>query len=400
MPRVIFLNRFFAPDPSATSQIASDLAFDLAARSFEVVAITGRQRYDDPKVQLAPTDSLRGVRIVRVWTTTFGRGWLPGRMLDYLTFYLSATLALMRQVETGSRVIAMTDPPLISFPAAFVAARRKAFLINWLQDVFPEVAQRLGVMRPGRVLRWLTALRDRSLRRAVVNVVIGQRMAELIAAGCGSIAVRVIPNWALEESPPGPANPLRRAWDLEGRFIVGYSGNMGRAHALDSLLDAAALLRHLPHIVLLLIGDGAQLPALKAKVAAQNLTNVVFKPFQPRENLHNSLSLPDLHVVSLDERLEGLIVPSKFVGIIAVGRPVLFLGAADGEIGGCITRSGCGVTAATGDVAAIAAAIERLAGDPAALATMSAGAHDLWDREFRRQHALDAWANLLSQLDG
>jgi len=399
MPRVIFINRFFAPDPSATSQLASDLAFDLAARGFEVVAITGRQRYDDPRIQLPCTDSLRSVRIVRVWTTTFGRGWLPGRMLDYLTFYLSATLALLREVTPGSRVIAMTDPPLISLPAAFVTARRKAFLVNWLQDVFPEVAERLGVMRPGRLLRWLTALRNGSLRKAAVNVVIGQRMAELVQAGCGAIPLRVIPNWALEELPAALKNPLRRDWGLDGRFVVGYSGNMGRAHALDSLLEAAMRLRHLSHIVFLLIGDGAQLTALKAKVAAQNLTNVVFKPYQPRENLRYSLSLPDLHVVSLDERLEGLIVPSKFVGIIAVGRPVLFLGAADGELGGCIARSGCGVVAATDDVAAIATAVERLAGDSAALATMAASAHDLWDREFRRQRALDTWANLLSRLD-
>ncbi len=399
MPRIIFVNRFFAPDTSATSQIASDLAFDLAARGLEVVAITGRQRYDDPNARLPRSESLQGVRILRVWSTRFGRGWLPGRALDYLTFYLSASRALWREASAGSRVIAMTDPPLISLPAAFIARRRGAFLINWLQDVFPEVAERLGVMRQGPVLRTLTSLRNRSLRRAAVNVAIGQRMAERVASDCGSSPVRVIPNWALEE--PGVFagdNPLRRDWQLEDKFVVGYSGNMGRAHALDSLLDVALRLRHLPRIVFLLIGDGAQLPALKARAAALALSSVLFKPYQPRENLRYSLSLPDLHVVSLDERLEGLIVPSKFVGILAMGRPVLFLGAADGEVGGCIARSGCGVVAPSSDAAAIASAIEDLASNPSRLAALAASARAVWDSEFRRAHALDAWADLLTHV--
>lgn len=399
MPRIIFVNRFFAPDTSATSQIASDLAFDLAARGFEVLAITGRQRYEDPKAALPGTDTLKGVRIVRVWSTRFGRGWLPGRAIDYLTFYLSASRALWREVTAGSRVIAMTDPPLISLPAAFIAKRRGAFLINWLQDVFPEVAERLGVLRPGRLLRTFTALRNQSLRQAAVNVAIGQRMAERVAANCGSSPVRVIPNWALEEPGEIPSNnPLRRDWQLEDKFVVGYSGNMGRAHALESLLEAATRLKTQSHIRFLLIGDGALLPSLKAVAQARQLTNVLFKPYQPRENLRYSLSLPDLHVVSLDERLEGLIVPSKFVGILAMGRPVLFLGAADGEIGGCIERSGCGVVAPSTDATAIAGAIEDLAASPSRIAALAAGAHAVWDREFRRSHVLDAWADVLTHV--
>src|SRR5687768_6733275 len=110
--RVVFVNRYFHPDHSATSQIASDLAFHLASRGWEVAAITSRQRYDDARARLASADTTNGVHIRRVWSTRFGRAGLIGRAVDYVTFYASAFLAIAR--ERTSVVVAMTDPPLLS----------------------------------------------------------------------------------------------------------------------------------------------------------------------------------------------------------------------------------------------------------------------------------------------
>jgi colanic acid biosynthesis glycosyl transferase WcaI len=175
---------------------------------------------------------------------------------------------------------------------------------------------------------------------------------------------------------------------------------MGRAHALESLIDAAAQLKDTREIVFLLIGEGAQRAALQARAQALGLSNVVFKPYQVRENLRASLTVPDLHVVSLDHRLEGLIVPSKFVGVVAVGKPVLCLGDAGGEIGALVQESACGVVVGAHDSAGIAAAIARLATDRTSLNLMAANARDLWRREFRRSDALAAWAAVLGYASG
>jgi colanic acid biosynthesis glycosyl transferase WcaI len=402
MPAILFLNRYFAPDHSATSQIASDLAFYLAKLGYQVTAITQRSRHDAPNLSFAPKETIRGVRIIRVWTTSFGREWLPGRLIDFICFYINATVALFAEARRNSIVIAMTDPPLIAVPAGAIARLRGAKLVNWLQDVFPEVAQRLGITKQKSLFRILSALRNHALRRAAVNVVIGNVMATRIHKEAGASRIEVIPNWALEESdePAPDASSLRKEWNLEECFAVAYSGNMGRVHTLGALLDAARLLMDSPRIKFLFIGDGAQLPSLIARAQALELTNAIFKPLQPRESLRQSLALPDLHVVSLDERMEGLVVPSKFVGVIALGRPVLFLGAKDGEIGTWIARSGCGAVAPSHDSAAIAAIISRLVADRATLASMAASAHNLWRREFRRQNALNSWVRLLNSLDG
>jgi glycosyltransferase involved in cell wall biosynthesis len=224
----------------------------------------------------------------------------------------------------------------------------------------------------------------------------------------------VIPNWALEERTEPSAtsessdavatHPLRASWGLGDAFIVGYSGNMGRAHRLNELIDAASALRSKPDLHFVLIGDGAQRAALQARVQSLELKNVMFQPYQPRERLRESLSLPDVHVVSLDERLEGLIVPSKFVGVLAMGRPVLWIGAAEGEVGSLVCASGCGVTVPSGDAAALTHVLRELSDDHASgstrLRVMAHQAQALWHTRFKRRDALDAWAAAIERCAG
>lgn len=379
--RLVFVNRYFHPDHSATSQIASDLAFHLAAQGWNVAAITSRQIYDQPKASQPASETVHGVRIVRVWSTRFGRSALPGRATDYLTFYLSAFLALLR--ERGALVIAMTDPPLISVFAAAASKR----VLNWTQDLFPEVASALGVRAPDLLRR----LRDWSLRRARVNVVLGERMAARVPNSV------VIHNWADRGLAPVEAstNALRSEWGLSEEFVVGYSGNLGRAHELDTIVEAADRLRGEPGppIRFLFIGGGAKLDTVKRAAG----TNAMFLPYQPRERLSESLSAADVHLVSLIPSLEGLIVPSKFYGAIAVGRPVVFVGDPDGEIPRIIRSSGCGRVVAAGDAAELARTLRELALNREMAKAMGERGLDLHRRRFARQHAFAAWERVLGE---
>src|SRR5512140_1118252 len=162
--RIIFLNRYFYPDHSATSQMLSDLAFFLAGAGHEVCVVTSRQRYDDAGAVLPARERIDGVEVHRVRTTRFGRDNLVGRAADYATFYLAAGWRLWRIARVGDVVVAKTDPPLISVVASVVARWRRAPLVNWVQDVFPEVAEALGVRAlkgpQAALLRWL---RNRAL---------------------------------------------------------------------------------------------------------------------------------------------------------------------------------------------------------------------------------------------
>src|SRR3954454_14333980 len=140
MRRVIFLNRFFYPDHSATSRMLSDLAFELASSGRDVHVIASRQLYDKPGAALPAYDMTRGVHIHRVGTTSFGRSRLPGRAMDYLSFYFTSWRCALSVARPDDILVAKTDPPMISLIGMVAPRQRGAKLTIWVQDVSPEIA--------------------------------------------------------------------------------------------------------------------------------------------------------------------------------------------------------------------------------------------------------------------
>lgn len=403
--RIVFVNRYFFPDHSATSQILSDLAFALAAAGRPVAVVTSRQRYDDPQAGLTPFEKTKGVDIHRVPTTRFGRSRLWGRALDYLSFYRETHRTLHRLLRPGDIVVAKTDPPLLSVFVSRAARRRGADLINWLQDLYPEVAVALDVpFVKGPVAQALAATRDRSLRAAVANVVLEHAMAKrVITRGVADETVHIIPNWCDDAAiaPIAPAdNPLRDAWGLKEKFVVGYSGNLGRAHDCATVLGAAERLRDHPDIVFLMVGGGHRFDELKRAVTARGLAHLFcFKPYQKRDALNCSLGVADMHWISLKPELEGLIVPSKFYGIAAAGRPMIAITAKDGDMAQLLQQHGCGLVITPGDDAGLADTLNSLAADPDRVRGMGERARRMLDAHFTRQKAFGRWQALLEQIE-
>jgi glycosyltransferase involved in cell wall biosynthesis len=405
MPRIFFVNRFFHPDFSATSQMLTDLAMHLAKEGRQVVVLTSRLSYDDPSVTYAPREVVGGVKVIRVRTPRFGRATLAGRMLDYLGFYFSAFLALLRHVRRGDVIVAKTDPPLISILAAVAARLRGARLVNWLQDVFPETAAVLGIgLLAGPIGHLLMAMRNASLRMAAANVALGTAMARYVAGtGVAARRISIIPNWCDDKSIvplDSGANPLSATWSWTGKFVAVYSGNLGRAHEVDTFLRAARELAADPGIAFAFIGAGARLAHARQFVATERLANVVFLPYQPREQLALSLGAANLHLVSLLPELENFIFPSKLYGVLAAGRPVAFVGDPDGEIGGLLRRADCGLAFSCGDAAGLAAYVKRLAANPAEASRLGRNARALLESELTQARSLAAWSALLNQIAG
>jgi colanic acid biosynthesis glycosyl transferase WcaI len=404
MKRLIVLNRYFFPDHSATSQLLSDLMFYFASAGVDVHVITSRQLYDDPQRQLPASATERGVFVHRVSTTKFGRSGLPGRALDYLSFYRSAYNLMRNLIEAGDIVVAMTDPPLCSVLAMRTARKKGARLVNWLQDIYPEVAVELGVpLFKGPIAFGVCYWRDRSLKSAVVNVVVGEGMAErLVKRGVTSARIKVIHNWTddVEITPIShEKNQLRKLWELEDKFVVGYSGNLGRAHEFDTVLAASERLRHDSRIVFLFVGSGHNLDKLADLVKSRGLdANFRFIPYQERDLLKYSLGVADLHWLSLKPALEGLIVPSKFYGIAAAGRPIIAITATDGEIANLVRINNCGRVIEPGESDKLATTIVELSRSPEQLATMGRNARAMLDAQLSRGAAFRRWSAVLHEL--
>jgi colanic acid biosynthesis glycosyl transferase WcaI len=397
---IVFVNRFFAPDISATSQMLSDLTSALVLKDYSVTVITSRLRYDRVTDALLKQEVWRGVSVMRIWSSAFGRKSLPSRAMDYLTFYLSAMLAILIHGRRGHVLVALTDPPMIGTVLHVFARLRGMRVVHWLQDIFPEVAQALlPSAKSAWVFRMAKSLRNISLKRSDAVVVLGERMAERVTLqGVAAAKIHQISNWADETSlaPIAPEqNPMRQSWGLQGQLVVGYSGNLGRAHEFETIIQAIVLTREVENLTFLFIGDGAQLAPLKQRLQALELLDRVhFEGYQPRENLSVSLSAADVHLVSLQPELEGLIVPSKLYGALAVGRPVIFIGDLDGEVARVLNRNQCGVSVAVGDSQTLAQAIQSYL-DTTVLSASGALARQAFLQNHTCAAAVMRWESLL-----
>jgi len=297
----------------------------------------------------------------------------------------------------------MTDPPLLNVLAYPFIAFKGGRIVNWLQDLFPEVAVGAGVLsKRSFINRVLTTMRNKVLIHADKNIVIGHRMYEyLVDMGINSEKIVMIPNWAdgnaikpLSKSD----NSFRKNWGLENKFVVGYSGNLGRAHDVSTFLKASQQLQHDDNISFLFIGGGVGIQKFKAYVKENKLGNVLFQPYQSRELLHLSLNVADVHWVTLEPHMEGFIVPSKIYGIFAAGKAVIFLGDKGGEIAEDIERIECGISVEIGDDKRLVEVIKSLSKDAESVKKMGKRGRECFQKEYDFPISAQKFVNLFHDM--
>ncbi len=371
---VRFVNRVFPPATGATGLHLADLADGLAARGWSVEVVTG-------PAPGAPAQETRpsGVAVRRLSGAPLGHASLLRRAAGYAALWPRLVREAARAPHPDG-IVLLTDPPLLAAAGAWLRRRTGAAVVLWTQDLYPDVAVALGVL-PRAAAAPLRAVARRALRAADAVVVVGRCMAGRVAgSGVRPDRLHVIPNRALAAARPSPRDAaegdvarsaFRAAHGLEGRFVVMYSGNLGRAHPLSGVLDAAARLAPMrPDVLVVFVGDGPQRAWVEAEVTRRHLPNVRVLPPQPTGALAGSLGAADLHLVTLDGALAGLVVPSKVYGALAVGRPVLVVAPRESEAVRVVDEAGAGTVLppdASGE--AVAAAILHWADDPVAAAT-------------------------------
>jgi colanic acid biosynthesis glycosyl transferase WcaI len=396
LPSIVFVNRFYWPDESATSQLLTDLAEDLAASGWQVSVVTSDGDYRDARIRLPRRGTRNGVHIERVWTTHSGRLRFAGRAADALMFVVGAFVKLL----AGSRrdvVVALTDPPMLVVPTVVATRLRGMECVAWSQDVFPDIAGGLGVLRRGgSTYRALAALARAAHASCARVVALGDRMARhLVSAGVDPARVSVVHNWThvadIRPVPPA-ANPLASDLGLRNTFVVLYSGNAGRAHAFDAVIDAARSLRHDTGIVFLFVGGGPRVAELRA--ATRELPNVRFSDHVPRARLSELLSVASASLVTERPDVAGLVVPSKTYGILASGRPVLYVGDPQSDVAALVRQHDCGAVFDVDDSAGLAAVIRRWRDTPAERERLGAHAREA-SLDYDRGVATARWDSLL-----
>jgi len=363
MKTYVFTNRVYPPVGGATGELLKELAEGLAGDGARVVVVTSREQgAGSGERRAGPSkgfEVINGVEIMRVGTARFTRASHGRRAWSYLTLYPQLMWQVWKLGKVDA-VVSMTDPPM-QVAAVVLASCRAKKKIHWAQDVYPELAEELGVIpRGGLLARVLRSISTWALRRQDEVVVVGRCMRErLVKRGVDAGKIEVIPNW----SPVGVVSAaevqaMRARLGWNGKFIALYSGNIGLAHDFETLVGAAKLLEG-GGVQMVFAGEGPRLAQLRRDTAG--LAHVGFLPPQPKEHLSSFLAAADLHLVSVRSGLEGLVVPSKAYGILAAGRPIFYVGGAGSEVAGVIAESGCGVVIPNGDAVGLAEAIKQAA---------------------------------------
>jgi glycosyltransferase involved in cell wall biosynthesis len=400
-PRVLFLNRSYWPDAEATGQLLTELCEDLSSR-FEVAVIAGQPNQNPHQAAYCQrgTERHRGVEIHRVRHFRFGKRSFFGRILNLVSFFLSAGWAAL-WVRRPDLIVAETDPFLLPLLADWLRVWHHCQVVMYLQDIYPDVATALGKVPPGRLTRTLRRALFATYRRASRVIVLGEDMKSLLVnSGVPEGRIACLPNWADTTSivPLKEENRFRERHGLQGKFVVMHSGNMGLTQCLEHVVAAAAQLRDCPEVAFLFVGDGASRARLEE--LSHGLENVRFLPYQPKSELAQSLSAADLHLVSTDPRLTGCLMPSKLYGILASGTPVLVVAAPGSELCRLVAEEGVGLAADPADPADLATAVRWAAAHVGELTAMGQRARRLAEGRYDRRKVTSRFAALLAELSG
>jgi glycosyltransferase involved in cell wall biosynthesis len=391
-PRILLVNRVYWPSTEATAQLLTDLAEGLAGRGWDVHVLAAGE-----------SSTVRhGVTLHRTGTPDRHTG-LVSRAVGYRRFLRAVRTRLPALARPGDVVVALTDPPLLGTVIAETLDGRDVAVVQWIQDIYPEIAAVHFGPIAGLLLVGWRGRRNRAWSRSAACVTLGEDMArEVAATGVTPDRLAILPNWAPRELdvPAGPAEvaACRERWQAGGRFVVVYSGNLGRVHEFATILDAAERLRADKDIVLRFVGRGPQWSRVADAVTRRELTNVVLQPPVPRAELGAMLAAADAHLVTLRTVYGRLVYPSKLAGVLAAGRPALFVGPAGGDIARLLHDSDCGAAFAPGSGAALAETIRRWASNRAEAARLGAHARHTYAARFTWSRAFAGWERLLRRL--
>ncbi|MBE9068847.1 glycosyltransferase family 4 protein [Leptolyngbya cf. ectocarpi LEGE 11479] len=401
---VKLVTQFFAPDYAATGQLLDELVRQLARQGLPVEVFTGQPAYADdvaeaPQLERSNNLKIRRSRVSQLWS-----GRIRGKALTGLLFAIRAFLHLLRHGFDKDKVLLLTTaPPFLPVVGYLMSLLFNTPYVVILYDLYPDIAVELGVVdyhHPvAKFWRWLN---QRVWRRAKSLIVLSPSLKERVVGHCPDIAdrVEVIHSWAdpeLIRPIEKKDNWFARKHGLVDTFTVLYSGNMGRCHDIETIFEAAKLLRNEP-IRFVCIGGGAKREKLIEDVAAEGLENFLFLPYQDKKDIPYSMTACDVSLVSVSEGMESLVAPSKLYPALAAGRPIAIICPEGTYLESLIKDNRCGSTFRNSDSQGLAGFLKLLAYDAGLVQDVGYEGRQMLESKFTPTLIAKAYRQLLTRV--
>jgi glycosyltransferase involved in cell wall biosynthesis len=335
--RLWIITELYYPEGASTGHFLTRIAEGLA-RDCRVHVLCGQPSYLARGLRAPTWEHRNGVRIQRCAGTTWDRRSLLLRVCNLLSLSLSIFVQSFWRLRARDVALVVTTPPLLPFVVAVACRLKRAKCIVLVHDVYPEVVIASGLIPPAGIIAGvLHDISDRLFQAVDGIIVIGRDMKELILKKLRGRPnpVDVIPHWAdLEEVRPIPRSENELMGEIlpPGKFVIQYSGNMGRTHGLECLLEAANRLASQEEIHFLFVGSGGKKRLVEEVIRSGGGKNITLLDHQPRHDLSQSLSIGDVAILAFVPGMCGVSVPSRLYNIMAAGKALIAVADEESEV--------------------------------------------------------------------
>jgi colanic acid biosynthesis glycosyl transferase WcaI len=376
--RTLLMTLVFAPDGVSTAAILTELTSQLRSRGHHVTVVTTTPHYNHDADTLASQPLTRkwrgllresrshGTPVYHVPVRPKGRRVLS-RLVDYFKFHAIGTLVAPIVAGRYDVVFAPSPPLTVGLSAMLLGWFRRVPFVYNVQEIYPDIAVSLGLLRNPLLIRSMLWLEGFVYRRATVVVVISDRFRQrLLDKGVPAAKLKVIPNFVDVEfmQPRSRDNAFAREYGLAGKFVVLYAGNVGLTQDFEAMLAAAHALTDRPNVHFAVVGDGARREWLEGEIVRRGLSNVSLLPYQPRNRVPDVYGSAAVCLVPMQAGTAQETFPSKIYTIMASARPAVVAADPDSELSAIVAQVRCGRAVPPGDGPAMANAIRELEGSP------------------------------------
>lgn len=397
------VSELYFPETTSTGHFLTGIAEGLASQ-YDVNVVCSQPTYSARGMRAPVSEVKAGANIFRAYSPGLDRNVILFRFLNLFCFSLAVFWRLIWRLTPSDVVIVVTNPPTLPYLVSLACRVRRTKCVLLVHDVYPEVLFATGVMREnGLLANWFKYLSRRLYRSMSAVVVLGRDMERLIRHALADAVQRieVITNFAdVHDIRPQPhaENSVLQRLGFADRFVVQYSGNMGRTHGLESILTAASELQACSDIRFLMIGEGARRDWLAAQIAEKRLSNVVMLPFQDRSVLCESLNAADVSIISFLPGMSGISVPSRMYNVFATGKPVVAVTEDDSELATVIKEERIGWVVPPKRPDLLAEVIRRSSKDPMALSEMGRRARQAAESRYSLEKIVSKYCALVESL--
>jgi glycosyltransferase involved in cell wall biosynthesis len=397
-----FISEVYHPDEQGTAFYTTGLAEGLA-KDFDVRVLCSFPTVTARGTPVPRKEVRNGVVIERCMGTTLDKDKLLLRLVNIFTCSAAILLKGLAKVRKGDLVVAVTAPPSMPFIASIICLLTRAKCILRLEDVYPEIMVATGLISPNSPMNRVLGVLNRVLyQRADRIVVLGRDMKALVESKIGGNEhLAIIRCWSdtdIVRPVPKENNALLKELGLKDKFIVSCIGNMGRAQAIELMLDAATLLKDDGRVHFLFIGSGARKAWMEQEIARRGLKNVSITGQRPRSDQINFLNACDISIISLLPGITGAAVPSRLYNIMAAGKPVISVTGADSEVSLIVREENFGWVVPPCQPQDLSQAVLDALSDPERVKKMGARAYAAATSKYPRQRIIEEYRALVDGL--